>query len=209
MHQSHLRECLYLDNMQEPETKSRFLFKNLFRGLLWFAVIITAFILAEDYIQTTFQKDIETIHNQPLIVYSVFFASEVIFGLIPPEFFMMLWILHKISVAGYITNLIILTALSYVAGIIGYYIGKFFSKTPLYKKLNERYLEQYQDSLKRYGGYLVFVGAVTPVPFSATCMLAGSVDLPFRNFLLICITRIIRFAAYGYMVWSFPNWFSS
>lgn len=193
---------------QEPETKSRFLFRNLFKGLLWFAVIITAFIMAEDYIQTNFQNDIEAIHNEPFIVYSVFFASEVIFGLIPPEFFMMLWILHKITLVGYITNLTLLTALSYIAGIIGYYIGKFFSKTPFYKKISERYLEQYQDSLKRYGGYLVFVGAVTPVPFSATCMLAGSVDLPFKNFLLICITRIIRFAAYGWMVWSFPNWFN-
>ena len=104
--------------------------------------------------------------------------------------------------------LIVITLISYGSGIIGYYIGKFFSKTPFYKKMSEKYLEQYQDSLKRYGGYLVFVGAVTPVPFSATCMLAGSVDLPFKNFLLICITRIIRFAAYGWMVWSFPNWFN-
>jgi membrane protein YqaA with SNARE-associated domain len=194
---------------QEPETKSRFLFRNLFKGLLWFAVIITTFILAEEYIHTTFQKDIEAIHNQPVIVYSVFFASEVIFGLIPPEFFMMLWILHGVTVMQYIISLTILTLISYGAGIIGYYIGKFFSKTSFYKRMSERYLEQYQDSLKRYGGYLVFVGAVTPVPFSATCMLAGSVDLPFKNFLLICITRIIRFAAYGYMVWSFPNWFSN
>jgi membrane protein YqaA with SNARE-associated domain len=193
---------------QEKETKSRFLFRNLFKGLLWFAVIIVAFIFAEEYIQTNFQNDIEAIHNRPLIVYSVFFASEVIFGLIPPEFFMMLWILHKITLSGYVINLALLTGLSYIAGIIGYYIGKFFSKTPFYKKISERYLEQYQEDLKRYGGYLVFVGAVTPVPFSATCMLAGSVDLPFKDFLLICISRILRFAVYGWMVWSFPNWFS-
>jgi membrane protein YqaA with SNARE-associated domain len=190
------------------ETRSRFLFKNLLRGLVWFAVIITAFIMAEDYIQTTFEKDIEAIHDNPVAVYSVFFVSEVVFGLVPPEFFMMLWILHKVSVLQFAINLAVLTIISYIAGIIGYYIGKFFSKTPFYKKISERYLDQYQDSLKRYGGYLVFVGAVTPVPFSATCMLAGSVNLPFKNFLLICITRIIRFAAYGWMVWSFPNWFS-
>ena len=55
---------------------------------------------------------------------------------------------------------------------------------------------------------LVVVGAVTPVPYSATCMLAGSVKYPFNTFLLICITRIIRFAFYGWMVWTFPAWFS-
>jgi membrane protein YqaA with SNARE-associated domain len=194
--------------MSEQQTKFSFLFKNLIRGLVWFAVIITAFIYAEEYIQTTFQKDIEAIHNRPVLVYSVFFASEVVFGLIPPEFFMMVWILHKVSVSTFIVNLCILTVLSYIAGIIGYSIGKNFSKSTLYLKISERYLDQYQDQLKRYGGYLVLVGAVTPVPFSATCMLAGSVNLPFKDFLLICISRIIRFFVYGWMVWSFPNWFS-
>jgi membrane protein YqaA with SNARE-associated domain len=194
--------------MEAQETKSRYLIRNLLKGLLWFAVIISVFILAEDYIMDNFQKDIDAIQDRPMLVYSIFFASEVFFGLVPPEFFMMVWILHKIQLSQYILNLTVLTILSYIAGVIGYYVGNNFSKLPVIKKLSERYLEQYQRELKRYGGYLVFVGAITPVPFSATCMLAGSVNLPFKNFLLICIARIIRFAVYGWMVWSFPNWFS-
>lgn len=193
----------------QEETRSSFLFKNLLRGLLWFAVIITAFIILEDYLQENFQHTIEAVQDRPLILYSVFFASEVIFGLVPPEFFMMVWILHNMTLAGYIINLIILTMISYVAGIIGYYIGKRFSTTAVYKRFHDRYLEQYDRQLKRYGGYLVFVGAVTPVPFSATCMLAGSIKYNFKEFLLICVTRIVRFAVYGWMVWSFPNWFST
>lgn len=193
----------------QEETRSSFLFKNLLRGLLWFAVIITAFIILEDYLQENFQHTIEAVQDRPLILYSVFFASEVIFGLIPPEFFMMVWILHNMTLTGYVINLIILTMISYVAGIIGYYIGKRFSTTPFYKRFHDRYLEQYDRQLKRYGGYLVFVGAVTPVPFSATCMLAGSINYDFKEFLLICVTRIVRFAVYGWMVWSFPNWFSA
>lgn len=194
---------------EEEETRSGFLFKNLVRGLLWFAVIITAFILLEDYIQSNFQSKIDAIQDRPLIVFSIFFASEVIFGLVPPEFFMMVWILHKVELTQYVINLSVLTVISYGAGVIGFYIGKKFSKTPFYKKLHERYLFQYDRLLRRYGGYLVFVGAVTPVPFSAMCMLAGSVNLRFRDFLLICISRILRFAVYGWMVWSFPNWFSN
>ena len=113
------------------------------------------------------------------------------------------------NINGFIINLGILTLISYAAGILGYYLGKTFSKTKLYQeKIREKYLKQYEGKLKTFGGYLVFVGAVTPVPFSATCMLAGSVNLKFSDFLLICITRIIRFAAYGWMVWSFPQWFN-
>jgi uncharacterized membrane protein YdjX (TVP38/TMEM64 family) len=191
----------------EEETRSKFLIKNIVRGLLWFAVIITVFILAEDYIQTTFARDIEAIHDKPVLLYMIFFASEVVFGLIPPEFFMMVWVLHGVTIPVVIVNLAILTLISYIAGIIGYFIGKNFSKTTFYKKMSERYLQRYEGSLKKYGGFMVIVGATTPVPYSATCMLAGSINLDFKYFLLICITRIIRFSIYGWMVWSFPNWF--
>lgn len=194
---------------EEEETKSSFLLKNILRGLIWFAVIIVIFILAEDYIQTNFKNDIQVIHDKPVLLYMVFFTSEVVFGLIPPEFFMMVWILHGVTIPVYVVNLIILTLLSYVAGVIGYFIGRNFSKTAFYLKIQERYLMQYQGKLKRYGGFLVIVGATTPVPYSATCMLAGSINLDFRYFLLICITRIIRFSIYGWMVWSFPQWFAN
>lgn len=191
------------------ETRSRFFVKNLLRGILWFAVLITVFILAEEYIRSTFARDIEAIQDKPIIMFMVFFASEVIFGLIPPEFFMLIWIIHKITILQYIINLSVLTVLSYLAGIIGYLIGSNFSRTSLYKKLYVRYLLQYEQQLKRYGAFLVFVAAVTPIPYSATCMLAGSVNIPFKQFLLIGIARIARFAVYGYLVWAFPNWFSA
>lgn len=191
----------------EEESRSRFLFKNLIRGLIWFAVIITAFILLEEYIQENFSQSLQAMYDKPFILFSIFCASEIVFGIVPPEFFMMVWILNKVSIYQYIADLTILTLISYGAGIAGYFIGKFFSQTAFYKRIHAKHLYQYDVYLKRYGGFLVFVGAVTPVPYSATCMLAGSVNLPFNTFLLICISRILRFAVYGWMVWSFPNWF--
>jgi membrane protein YqaA with SNARE-associated domain len=121
---------------------------------------------------------------------------------------MILW-QHQGDLPSYIINLSILTVISYGAGVLGYYIGVTFTKSPLFRKLYNKYLIQYEYSLQKYGMYLVLVGAITPVPFSAMCMLAGSVKLPFKPFLLICIARIIRFAAYGWMVWKFPGWFDA
>ena len=192
----------------EEETKSGFLFRNLAKGLLWFAVIITVFILLEEYIQDNFQSHVEQIYDSLFLFYGIFTLSEIIFGLIPPEFFMYVYILNHISLANYIIDLSALTIISYGAGIVGYYLGRNFSKTGFFQKISEKYLGQYQNQLRKYGGYLVLVGAVTPVPFSAMCMLAGSINFPFKNFLLISIARIIRFAAYGWMVWSFPNYFN-
>lgn len=195
--------------MEQEETHSGFLFRNLFKGLLWFAVIITAFILMEGYIQDNFKSHIDDIRANPGILYGVYTLSEIIFGILPPELFMMIWVLDAIDVTGFIINLSILTVISYGAGVLGYYIGKNFSKTKFYNlRIREKYLKQYEGKLKKFGGYLVFVGAVTPVPFSAMCMLAGSVNMNLRAFLIICISRVLRFAIYGWMVWSFPNWFN-
>lgn len=193
---------------EEKETRSRFLVKNLLRGLLGFLVIIFLFLLFEDYIVELFEENKAVIRANTPLLYSIYTLSEIVFGILPPELFMLIWISSKVTIAEYALNLTYLTLISYAAGVLGYFIGKYFSKTPLYKKLGEKYIQPYEDQLKRFGGYLVFVGAVTPVPFSATCMLAGSINYPFRNFLFLCIARVFRFAVYGWLVWSFPNWFS-
>jgi membrane protein YqaA with SNARE-associated domain len=193
---------------EEEETHSGFLIRNLLRGLVFFFVIIVAFYFLEEFIQENFKSHIGEIRANPGVLYGLFTLSEIVFGIVPPELFMMIWILDDIEVTGFVINLSILTVISYGAGVLGYYIGRNFSKTPFYQnRIREKYLKQYENKLKKFGGYLVFVGAVTPVPFSAMCMLAGSVNMNFKNFLLICISRVLRFAVYGWMVWSFPNWF--
>ena len=192
--------------MEKEETRSGFLWKNLLRGLAWFAVIITAYILASEDLKV-YQEEINNIGDRLPLLLGIFTVSEVVFGIIPPELFMLIW-QSKGILSEYVINLTYLTLISYAAGVLGYYIGHYLSKTSLYQRISNRYLKQYDRQLKKFGIYLVLVGAVTPVPFSATCMLAGSVNISIRDFLLICISRIVRFAFYGWMVWTFPSWFS-
>jgi len=192
---------------QDNDTPSQFLLRNLFKGLLWFAVIITAYILLEGYLEEKLSKEIANLANKEVLLFAIFTFSEIVFGIIPPEFFMILW-QHQGDLMVYCINLSILAVISYGAGILGYYIGITFTKTGFFKRIKDKYLVQYEYSLRKYGMYLVLVGAITPVPFSAMCMLAGSVELPFKTFAWVCLSRIFRFAAYGWMVWNFPNWFS-
>ncbi|MBL7847594.1 MAG: VTT domain-containing protein [Cyclobacteriaceae bacterium] len=191
---------------EQDESRSSFLFRNLFRGLIWFAVILTAYILAAEEI-AVYQKEINNIGDRLPLLLGIFTVSEVVFGIIPPELFMLIW-QSKGVLSEYAINLTYLTLISYGAGVLGYYIGYYFSKTPFYVQIHQRYLKQYDEKLRTYGLYLVLVGAITPVPFSATCMLAGSVHTPIDKFLLICVTRIIRFAGYGWAVWAAPNYFT-
>ena len=191
---------------EQEETKTSFLWRNLIRGLIWFGVILTAYILASEEI-SVYQSEINDVGDRLPLLLGIFTVSEIVFGIIPPELFMLIW-QSKGVLSEYVLNLTYLTLISYAAGVLGYYIGHFFSKTRIYQRVYERYLKQYDRQLRTYGLYLVLVGAVTPVPFSATCMLAGSVNTPIDKFLLICISRIIRFAAYGWAVWAAPNYFA-
>ena len=191
--------------MQSEETRSNFLWRNLLRGLIWFAVIMSAYILASEEI-AVYQAEINSVGNRLPMLLGIFAFSEIVFGIIPPELFMLIW-QSKGVLSEYAINLTYLTVISFAAGILGYYIGRFFSKTNIYQNIHKRYLHRYDRQLKRYGLYLVLVGAVTPVPFSATCMLAGSVNIPFKRFLVVSIARIIRFAGYGWAVWAAPSYF--
>jgi len=195
--------------MQEEETRSSFLLKNMIRGLVWLIVIVVAFIFTEEFIQEHFQRDIATIKDKPIILFSIFFVSEVVFGIIPPVLFMTTWkLLMKVGLQQYIADLSILAVISFGSGIIGYYIGKMFSRTAWYKKMAYRYLNQYNKQLRKYGSFLVVVGALTPLPFSATCMMAGSVEVPVKEFLWVCASRVFYFLIYGWIVWQFPNLFA-
>ncbi len=191
--------------MPQQETRSSFLWRNLLRGLAWFAFILTAYILAAEEL-AIYEKEINEVGDRLPLLLSIFTISEIVFGIIPPEFFMLIW-QSKGVLSEYILNLTYLTLISYAAGVLGYYIGRYFSKTLFYQRIHQRYLAQYDEKLRTYGLYLVLVGAITPVPFSATCMLAGSVHTPIDRFLLVCISRIIRFAAYGWAVWAAPSYF--
>ncbi|MFZ9980621.1 MAG: YqaA family protein [Cyclobacteriaceae bacterium] len=185
--------------MESEESKFSFLFKNLAKGLAWFVVIIIAYLLVQKELDV-YREQINQVGDNVILLLSIFTISEIIFGILPPEIFMLIW-KTKGVLSEYVTNLTILTLISYAAGVLGYFIGRFFAKTKSYTKIHRRYLAQYDRRLRKFGGFLVVVGAVTPVPFSATCMLAGSVNLPLKYFLLLTISRIVRFAFYGALVW--------
>lgn len=185
--------------MEKEESRFSFLFRNLAKGLAWFAVIIVAYLLVQKELNV-YSEQINQVGDNTILLFSIFTVSEIIFGILPPEIFMLIW-KTKGVLSEYITNLIILTLISYAAGVLGYFIGRYLAKTPIYRKIHQRYLAQYDHKLRKFGGFLVVVGAMTPVPFSATCMLAGSVNLPLKHFLLLTISRIVRFAFYGALVW--------
>ncbi len=187
--------------MEEATSKSKFLIKNLIRGLIWFAIILAILLIGKEWLGIDYMNLIMHLDERPILVFLIFTASEVLFGIIPPELFMV-WALRKGIPGDYIGNVFILATISYLAGILGYYIGKAFHRTAIYKKLEENFFDKFNKQFRRYGGFLVIVAAATPLPFSLICMITGAFNYPFKNFAMMASARFIRFALYSYFIWN-------
>ncbi len=167
--------------------------------MVWFAVLILMFIAAREYLNLN-PAWIEALYDKPVLIYTIFIFSEVVFGIIPPELFM-IWSLHGGLTDYYVVNILFLSVLSYGAGILGYFIGSSCRALPFFHAFEEKYLIQYKSNLRRYGGFLVIAAALTPLPFSAVAMAVGVFKYPFKYYVYYSLTRFLRFGVYGFIVW--------
>ena len=131
-------------------------------------------------------------------VLSFFFVSETLLGLVPPEIF--------IAWSGKMYNpwfyLGILSVLSYGGGLLSYWIGRTITKIPSVHKYIEVKMEKQLKNSKKWGGFLIMVGAVLPLPFSIACIAAGIIEFPFKNVILYGSLRFVRFTIYGLIIFN-------
>ena len=128
----------------------------------------------------------------------LFFFSEVSFGFITPEL-LIVWADETLKPNW---MLALLATLSYTAGIVSYFIGRFWSTR---KIVRERILERNattMDQLRRFGGLLIILAALTPLPYPIVCQLSGMNKYPFKYFVWITLVRFLRFGLYGALLFS-------
>ena len=69
-----------------------FFFKNLIRGIIFFAIAILFYKLIFRYLDLDTYENIFSFNLSSSLIFILFFFSELIFGLIPPELFM-IWLI--------------------------------------------------------------------------------------------------------------------
>lgn len=131
----------------------------------------------------------------------VFFISETLLGLIPPEIF----IGWSKKTATPIFNLSILAILSYTGGILSYFIGKTIQKITTVKNYLEVKMAKHLKNTGKWGGFLILIGALLPVPFSITCVAAGMIKYPLKGVVLFGLFRFVRFALYAWAIFNVVN----
>jgi len=126
-------------------------------------------------------------------VLALFFLSESVLGLIPPEIF----IAWSKKLPQPILYLSILAFLSYLGGIISYITGLSITRIPKVRYAIENKLSKHINNIRKWGGFLIIVGALFPIPFAITSIAAGFIRYEFKNYLLFGLLRFARFYLYA------------
>ena len=129
-------------------------------------------------------------------VLTTFFISETLLGLIPPEIF----IAWSKKTADPIFNLTLLATLSYGGGLISYFLGRMTLKLKAVKNYLEVKMAENLKNTRKWGGFLILVGALLPLPFSIACLAAGMIKYSFRNVVIFGLFRFARFAIYAWAI---------
>jgi membrane protein YqaA with SNARE-associated domain len=139
-----------------------------------------------------------TFTYSPFKILLVFFASESLLGLIPPEIFIA-WSNKTSSPIFYLT---ILALLSYFGGIVSFFIGRSIAKLPSVYNYLEVKMKKHLKNIKKWGGFLIVVGALLPIPFSMTSIAAGTINYSFKYYLLFGLLRFARFYLYALAIYN-------
>ena len=184
----------------EISPRVKFLISNGFKGIIWLAVLLVGYYLFDKLvISKNPELWLERFYSQPGLIYLIYFGSELFFGIIPPELFM-IWAYNKSDIPHYILIVTFFAAVSYALGYINFLFGQFLYKRVIFRYLRKRFFSETLPQLKKYGLFLIIVAAMTPVPWAAVCLMVGSAGYPAKRFLLYALFRILRFFVYGYIV---------
>ncbi|MBK8489480.1 MAG: VTT domain-containing protein [Saprospirales bacterium] len=143
---------------------------------------------------------LEPVYSRPVLMFLIYTASEVLFGIIPPEIFMV-WALNQGDMATYVSIVALLLFISYGAGWLAYSVGKRSHHTSWYRYLKRKYFSKYEIYLNEFGSFLIIVASVTPLPFAGVCMLVGAANYKTSRFLLYSLFRVVRFIVYASIIW--------
>jgi membrane protein YqaA with SNARE-associated domain len=174
-----------------------FVWESVKKAFIPIILVVIGIFLFNEYvydINEALETITETFSKTGILI--TFFISETLLGLVPPEIF----IAWSGKTENPIINLSILATLSYLGGLVSYFIGKAALKIKSLKEYLEVKMAANLKNTRKWGGFLILVGALLPLPFSIACLAAGMIKYPFRNVVFFGLFRFARFAAYAWAI---------
>jgi membrane protein YqaA with SNARE-associated domain len=189
-----------LNDLDNPELKKIFR-KHLIRGII-FLFILVALVSA---LALSFEPQIREFADWLTNNFGFWglsasvFVADLIISPIPPDaalFFIGQSSMHE----QWIVWVPLLGLVSTVAGLCGWFVGRRLQRVRFFKRLIASFRREHRTSIKRFGFWMVVIGALTPLPFSLTCWVAGIFKLPLQTFMLAALARVPRFVVYYWAI---------
>lgn len=213
-HQTQNIKDRIMNMAQEKQKKSRLMLLHQYYGYTGFYSFLGGSILKAIPLILLFIGGVLAIHffvidvnsllnivteSFPVVsVLGVFLISESILGLIPPELFIA-WASKSALPVFYLS---LLALISYVGGIISFYIGIAITKIPTVHEYLEVKMAKHIRNIRKWGGFLIVVGALLPIPYSITTLAAGIIKYPLKGVLLFGLLRFVRFYLYAIAIFN-------
>lgn len=89
---------------------------------------------------------------------------------------------------------------SVLGGIVGWFIGRSLRRTRWIGRLMGARGQRIEQLVRQNGTWVVFVAAVSPLPYSLAAWAAGGVGMPLSTFVLVSLTRVFRVAGALYLI---------
>ncbi|HOO84995.1 MAG TPA: hypothetical protein PLS94_10545 [Prolixibacteraceae bacterium] len=187
--------------------RKKFVYKYTLQALVSLAIIIGgALLFKELYFDHNPEYWIEKFYSNNLMIYLIYVASEILFGIIPPELFMF-WALNIGSSLSYALHISFFAIVSVIAGHIAYWGGFYLSKVFGRRLKKKNFIAQYLPIVKKFGGLLIAIAAFTPLPWATISLIMGVINYKYRMYTLIALSRILRYAIYGFVIFKTGNLF--
>jgi membrane protein YqaA with SNARE-associated domain len=123
---------------------------------------------------------------------TILFVSDSFITPVPPDFILI--VIAKSDLRHHWFPLVFtIGVLSVIAGNLARALGSRLGDTPWVQRTVARFLEQDRRLVARYGKIGVVLGAVTPIPFSVTCWMAGILKMKGSEIFLPTLLRFPRF----------------
>lgn len=179
-----------------------FVWLSLKKAIAPIILFLTALVLVDRFIIDFNELFASIIQNYSSFkILTVFFISESILGLVPPELFIA-WAANSALPVFYLS---LLALFSYLGGVVSFFIGKYIAKTRSVYNYMEVKMKKHLKNTKKWGGFLIVVGALLPIPFAMTSIAAGVIGYKFSNFLLFGLLRFVRFYLYALIIFQIVN----
>lgn len=176
-----------------------FIWQNTKKALIPLGLIIGALLYINYKVMSINEMLLFVTQNySDTSIFTLFFVSESFLGLLPPDIFIA-WTKNTESPLLY---LIFLAFLSLLGGIISYYKGRTFLLIPKINDYLEGKMSKHIRNMQKWGGFLIAVGALLPLPFAMACLAAGMIKFPQKQFFIFASLRLLRFVIYGYAIYA-------